>query len=239
MYEGDDLGCGEAGQFAACQRAVQTHITQCGGFYVDGFRIAQNFQRDASSVVGRGGGTFANHSTVADANAELFLEEEGASLNKIFLRARRLIKCDEEITICYGSANDKSYLVAMGRARYELSSGGDGGDGDDLSGGGGDGGDDGSGGGSGVVGGGDGGGDSGGDGGDGGGSGLGDDVNGGGFAFATGQAVEAEYSPDYWSVANVISTKLKARKALIEFCCEPQRPALPSYLTKKDDTVST
>ena len=72
--------------------------------------------REPNSVVGRGGGTFANHAEKGQANAELVLGEKGAGHNAIFLRVKRntTINAGDEIKIFYGHVKDKIYRVAMG-----------------------------------------------------------------------------------------------------------------------------
>ena len=122
MYEGDALGYLEPGQTAACQLDVQTHVTQCGGFYVDGYPLSQAYRRDPQSIIGHGGGTFANHAEMPRVNAETVLGWRGAGLNAIYLRVKKgkAIRKGEEVLISYGREKEKAYQVAMGISRFEL-----------------------------------------------------------------------------------------------------------------------
>lgn len=87
----------------AKSKRVQTHIARAGGSYVYGLR---------RPVVGKGGGSFANH----DAKPNAFLIEVG---NKLYLKASQEIAPEAEITISYGKEGSLAKKVAMGTAKFK------------------------------------------------------------------------------------------------------------------------
>ena len=94
----DGVDCSRA---QVCSIFPQTHINQTEGLYVDGLR---------TPVVGRGVGSFVNHSVNANAKC---VRMEGA----VVIVATKGIKVGAEVTINYGTKECESYKVAMGEAR--------------------------------------------------------------------------------------------------------------------------
>ena len=103
----DGVDCSRA---QVCSIFPQTHINQTEGLYVDGLR---------TPVVGRGVGSFVNHSVNANAKC---VRMEGA----VVIVATKGIKVGAEVTINYGTKECESYKVAMGEARLVASARSDG-----------------------------------------------------------------------------------------------------------------